>query len=214
MAGASTVGTLGQAVAARMIDVNVISKAFGWSEILKDIAFRVEDGETVAILGPSGIGKSTLLRLIAGIDTSFEGQIARPDRVAMVFQEPTLLPWRTTTQNIALIHPHLSDDAVSQALDRVGLADKSEMFPAQLSLGQRRRLALARAIAGQPSMLVLDEPFSSLDPETGADMLALTRRLIEDLRPSTVFVTHVMAEAEQLADRVLMLSGAPASLKA
>ncbi|GEO87280.1 MULTISPECIES: ABC transporter ATP-binding protein [Alphaproteobacteria] len=195
-----------------MIKVDVRRKAFGESEILHDIRFDVADGETVAILGPSGIGKSTLLRLIAGIDTVFEGQIVCPQRIAMVFQEPVLLPWRRVLENLTLVHPTLGDKAARAALERIGILDQAALFPGQLSLGQQRRLALARAFAGRPELLILDEPYVSLDPQTAEDMLELTERLIVETGPAVILVTHSEAEARRLARRSLRLAGRPATV--
>jgi len=195
-----------------MINVDVRSKFFGKTEILRDIGFALGKGETVAILGPSGIGKSTLLRLIAGTDTDFDGKITRPKHMAIVFQEPTLLPWRSVLQNLTLIISGLSDTDARAALARVGLAGKEQMFPGQLSLGQQRRLALARAFAGKPELLIMDEPFVSLDAEKADEMLSLTEDLIRETQPATIFVTHARHEAERLATRVLELEGAPATL--
>lgn len=195
-----------------MIKVDVRCKAFGEQEILRDIRFEMGIGETVAILGPSGIGKSTLLRLIAGIDADFDGEIVRPDRIAMVFQEPVLLPWRSVLQNLTLVHPQLGKDAALSALERIGIADKAALFPGQLSLGQQRRLALARAFAGRPELLVMDEPYVSLDPGTAEEMLELTEALIADTKPAVILVTHSQGEADRLARRILRLAGRPARL--
>lgn len=195
-----------------MIAADIQAKSFGDTAVLRDVHFRVETGEVLAILGPSGIGKSTLLRIVAGIDGDFEGAVARPERLAMVFQEPTLLPWRTVSENLTLIHPGLGREGALAALARVGIADKASQFPRQLSLGQQRRVALARAFAGNPEALVLDEPFASLDPETADEMLALTERLIAETRPATLFVTHSEAEAARLATRILRLAGRPATI--
>ncbi len=192
--------------------VDIRAKNFGATPILRDLRFEVTRGATVALLGPSGIGKSTLLRIVAGLDRDFEGTVLRPNSVAMVFQEPTLLPWRTALQNLTLVHPGLDEAEARAALGRVGLAGREAAFPGQLSLGQQRRLALARAIAGQPEMLIMDEPFVSLDPATADEMLALTETLIAEARPATLFVTHSRAEADRLADRVLELRGQPATL--
>ncbi|TCO71682.1 ABC transporter ATP-binding protein [Rhodovulum euryhalinum] len=195
-----------------MIRVDIRAKFFGETPVLGPVAFDIAQGETVAILGPSGIGKTTLLRIVAGLDDDFEGHVERPARLAMVFQEPTLLPWRSALKNLTLVHPDLSRKGAREMLARVGLADKERAFPGQLSLGQQRRLALARAFAGHPDLLIMDEPFVSLDPATAETMLALTERLIAEERPATLFVTHARAEAERLATRVLDLAGAPATL--
>ncbi len=195
-----------------MIKVDVRRKAFGPAEILRDIRFEMGDSESVAILGASGIGKSTLLRLIAGIDDAFEGEIVRPQAIAMVFQEPVLLPWRSVLENLTLVHPTLGDAAARQALERIGIGDKAHLFPGQLSLGQQRRLSLARAFAGRPALLVMDEPYVSLDPQTAEEMLALTETLIAESRPSVILVTHSESEAQRLADRTLRLVGRPATL--
>lgn len=192
-----------------MIGIDIAGKAFSGTPVLGEIEFRILPGETVALVGPSGIGKSTLLRIVAGIDTEFEGHIERPADLAIVFQEPTLLPWRSTIDNLRIVHPDLSRDELVDALARVGLAGKEKMFPGQLSLGQQRRLALARAFAGQPKFLIMDEPFVSLDEKTMETMLALTEKLIATHRPSTLFVTHSLAEAERLGDRTLTLSAGP-----
>lgn len=197
-----------------MIRVAIAQKSFGGLPVLRDIGFEVAAGEVLAILGPSGIGKSTLQRIIAGIDRDFSGHVTRPERLAMVFQEPMLLPWRTAAENLTLIHPDLGRAGAMAALTRVGIADKADQFPRQLSLGQQRRVALARAFSGRPQALILDEPFASLDPVTAGEMLALTEGLIRDLRPATIFVTHSEAEAARLADRVLRLTGSPATIAA
>lgn len=196
-------------MAAHMISVKITEKRFDAVPVLGPLAFDIAAGETVALVGPSGVGKSTLLRLVAGIDPVFDGEIDRPDSIAMVFQEPNLLPWRSALDNLLTIHPTLSADQALAALDEVGLAGKSKQFPRQLSLGQQRRLALARAFAGRPELLILDEPFVSLDAEIADLMLSLTEALIARHKPATLFVTHDMAEANRLAQRVLTLAGGP-----
>ncbi|KAA2311761.1 ABC transporter ATP-binding protein [Puniceibacterium sp. HSS470] len=195
-----------------VLSVDITEKSFAGAVVLGPMSLAIGRGETVAVLGQSGIGKTTLLRIVAGIDTAFTGAVARPARVAMVFQAPTLLPWRSVAQNISLVVPGLTTDAVEQALEKVGLGGRGAAFPGQLSLGQQRRLALARAFAGRPDLLILDEPFVSLDAETAEAMVALTEALLAEVRPATLLVTHAPAEARRLADRVMMLAGRPAGL--
>lgn len=197
-----------------MIRVAIDAKHFNGKPVLGQVHFNIAAGETVALVGPSGIGKTTILRIVAGIDTDFQGQVQRPDALAMVFQEPTLLPWRSALDNLLLVHPELDRTKAAAALVRVGLGGRESAFPGQLSLGQRRRLSLARAFAGHPELLIMDEPFVSLDAETAAEMINLTEALIAETGPATLFVTHSAAEAQQLADRVLRLQGIPAQLPA
>ncbi|POF27981.1 ABC transporter ATP-binding protein [Roseibium marinum] len=195
-----------------MISVDIKTKNYGQTRVLKDVSFELQRGQCLAVLGKSGIGKSTLLRLVAGIDHDFEGTVRRPEAMAIVFQEPTLLLWRRAIDNLLIIHPQLSEAAARDMLAKVGLGDKADMYPKQLSLGQQRRLSLARAFAGHPELLILDEPFVSLDEATAADMIALTQTLMRELTPATLFVTHEKEEARQLADRTLELAGSPATV--
>ncbi len=195
-----------------MINVDVRRKAYGASEVLRDVRLELSDGERVAVLGPSGVGKSTLLRIVAGIDRDFEGTVDRPEETAIVFQEPTLLRWRSVLQNLTLTNPHVSETEASSMLARVGLAGKAADFPGQLSLGQQRRVALARAFVGAPELLVMDEPFVSLDAETAEEMMSLTETLIAEARPSVLLVTHEEAEARRLGDRIVRLKGSPATI--
>ncbi len=187
------------------LQVAIRSKGFGETIVLRDLVFQVARGEVLAVLGPSGVGKSTLLRIIAGLDGDFEGQLRCEGRVAMVFQEPTLMPWRSALDNLRLT-TGVDAPQGEAALARVGLAGKGALYPGQLSLGQQRRLSLARAYAAKPDILLLDEPFVSLDPALVADMLALTESVIAEQRPATVFVTHAKAEADRLATRQMVLS--------
>ncbi|SFT09253.1 NitT/TauT family transport system ATP-binding protein [Sulfitobacter marinus] len=192
-----------------MIRVDIQSKNFGATPVLGSIRFDVSNGQTIALVGPSGIGKSTLLRIVSGIDSDFRGTVVRPEKQAVVFQEPTLLPWRSALENLCIIHPNLPKDRALDMLERVGLGGMAALFPGQLSLGQQRRLSLARAFVGAPEMLIMDEPFVSLDAQTGRAMLTLTKELIAETGPATLFVTHDIHEADVLADRVLKLQAGP-----
>jgi ABC-type nitrate/sulfonate/bicarbonate transport system ATPase subunit len=189
--------------------------------VLRDVAFRIAPGEFVALVGPSGCGKTTLLNLIAGLDADFTGSVRLGDaptaeaRLGYVFQQPRLLPWRTVFENIALVlREPAAPGAIERLLDEVGLAGARDAYPARLSLGMARRAAIARALAIAPELLLMDEPFASLD-EVTADRL---RALVVELwraRPTTVlFVTHDAREAVLLADRILFLSEPPGRLLA
>lgn len=191
-------------MAARIISVDIREKRFGETLVLHDLSFELSAGETLAITGPSGIGKTTLLRIVAGLDPDFDGRVDRPRRLAMVFQEPTLLPWRSAKENIRLA-AHVDTDTAIGVLTEVGLEGKANHFPAQLSLGQQRRLALGRALAAQPELLLMDEPFVSLDAPIVEEMLQLTERLLADYGVATIFVTHSPMEATRLATKTLRL---------
>ncbi len=194
------------------VSVEIAEKRFGDTPVLGPMSFAVARGESVAILGPSGAGKTTLLRIIAGIDPDFRGSVRVDGEMAMVFQEPVLLPWRTARENLTIVHPGLGRAGADAALARVGIAERAEAYAGQLSLGQQRRLSLARAFAAKPQVLVMDEPFVSLDRDNARAMLDLTLGLIAETQPATLFVTHAREEAERLGARLLELSGSPAGL--
>jgi len=190
---------------------------------LDGLDLMVEPGEIVALIGPNGSGKSTLLRVIAGLlvpdagTASIDGaRVAGPDaRVGLVFQEPRLLPWRTTASNVAYplelagVGAHARRERVQSLLATVGLEAAAAQLPSQLSGGMRQRAALARTLALQPEVLLLDEPFSALD-ELTRERLNLELLAITAQRPTTVvLVTHSVQEAIFLADRVVVLSARP-----
>ncbi|MDS9466985.1 ABC transporter ATP-binding protein [Paracoccus sp. MBLB3053] len=188
------------------------SKSFGTRPVLGDLVLSVSPGERLAILGPSGIGKSTLLRILAGLDTNFRGNRSGSERLAPVFQEPVLLPWRNALANVT-IPTGCPPGVAREWMARVGLAGHETKFPRQLSLGQQRRLSLARAFASDPQILLMDEPFASLDAETASRMIALTADLLDRTGAGLVIVTHDPAEAEALSARSVTLSGTPARLQ-
>lgn len=193
------------------MEIDIRGKAFAGKPVLGAIRLSIGAGERVAILGPSGIGKTTFLRIVAGLDRAYDGSVLGAAETGVVFQEPTLLPWRNALANITLTTG--ADAGLARALmAEVGLAGKEAHFPHQLSLGQQRRLALARAFATRPATLLMDEPFVSLDEETAERMLALTEALLTRAGASLIFVTHDPKEAARLNARVLLLQGSPARI--
>ena len=183
--------------------------AYRGRPVLGPVELAFSRGETVALTGPSGIGKTTLLRILAGLEKRHEGTVSVPARVGMVFQEPTLLPWRSLRDNLRIMLD-LSVAQAEEALGRVGLGGRGSDFPRQLSLGQQRRMALARAFAGRPDLLLMDEPFVSLDAGLADEMMGLFERLRREQPVTTLIVTHAETEARRLATRTLRLAGSPA----
>ncbi len=184
-------------------------------EAVHDLRLRLDAGSFGALIGPSGCGKTTILRIAAGLDRDFLGELRTPGsgRLGMVFQEPRLLPWRTVEQNIRLALPvHQADADLTELIETLGLGSHLARYPGELSLGLARRAAIARAFAARPDFLLLDEPFVSLDEAVAVrlrnELVALTTRT----RVTTLFVTHDLEEAVQLADRLFFLSDRPARI--
>ncbi|WP_134679547.1 ATP-binding cassette domain-containing protein [Paracoccus ravus] len=192
--------------------LDLVEKRFGERRILGPMKLSASRGERIALLGPSGIGKSTLLRILTGLDRDFRGTREGDERLAPVFQEPVLLPWRNALANI-VIPTGCAEAEARQWMERTGLTGHEGKFPRQMSLGQQRRLALARAFAAAPDILLMDEPFASLDAETAARMVALTDALLTRSGAGLVIVTHDPAEARALRARSLKLAGSPAQLQ-
>ena len=184
--------------------------------MLGELAFSLGNGEVAALVGPSGCGKTTLLRIIAGLDSDFEGSVALPAHgmLGMVFQEPRLLPWRTVEQNVRLAAPQATDAALGTLFQALGLTAHRDHFPGELSLGLARRVALARAFAVEPDLLLLDEPFVSLDDALAARLRDELADLVNRRPVTTLLVTHNVEEAIGLADRLLLLSLSPARVLA
>ena len=213
----------------KALTVQVIEKRFNDALVLADIDITLSAGEFVAIVGPSGVGKTTLLSMVAGLDADYTGAIRcdgvplaepgqSPSGLGMVFQEPRLMPWLTVGDNVRLAEAQrLARDRgyVSRAdslLDEVGLGGSRDAWPGQLSGGMQRRTALARAFVVEPWLLLMDEPFVSLDPLAADQLRQLLRRLCARVRPLVLFVTHNLNEALVLADRILFLGDKPAGV--
>ena len=213
------------------LDIKNISKGFGefWSreEIIMDFSLTVHAGELLVLVGPSGCGKSTLVNLVAGFDRPDKGkillnnkEITEPGHDRMVvFQETALIPWQTTVQNVMfgpLLRGESREKTLEEAnrlLDKVGLGEFKEKFPIQLSGGMQRRAELARAMINQPDLMIMDEPFRGLDAMSRELMQEFFVRLFEETGRTNLFVTSEIDEAIFLADRLVVLSNRPTSVR-
>ncbi|MBO0710441.1 MAG: ABC transporter ATP-binding protein [Acetobacteraceae bacterium] len=202
-----------------VVDVRIEAKWFRSARgerraVLRRIAFSARAGEVLALLGPSGVGKSTTLRIVLGLEHDFAGHVTRhAERIAAVFQEPCLVPWLSVAGNLRLVIQQGSQAAdITPLLDEVGLPGAETHYPGELSLGMARRAALARALVVRPDFLVLDEPFASLDPLLSATLARIVAQRARQYGTTVLIATHNVDQAVQLADRVLVLSGEPATL--
>ncbi|MEI7024922.1 ABC transporter ATP-binding protein [Paenibacillus sp. y28] len=192
-----------------------ISIAYGSRQIFKEFSFALDPGQITCVMGASGIGKTTMLRMAAGLERPSSGIIRRPGaaRTGMVFQEPRLLPGKTVLDNILwVLDQPKRREAQQQAralLDAAGLAQAAGDYPQQLSGGMRQRAAVVRAFAAEPDLLVMDEPFQSLDMASRQEMYALLLRLHHSGRPTVLLVTHDLEEALTLGTRIVVLGGSP-----
>lgn len=198
------------------VEVNGLVKHFGERQVLHGLDLRIPAGEFVAIVGRSGCGKSTLLRQLAGLDALSGGSIdldgstreVLGDQVRIMYQDARLLPWRTVIQNVALGLPGSRAEIrvrAEEVLTQVGLADRADEWPSRLSGGQRQRVALARALIHRPRLLLLDEPLGALDALTRIEMQRLIEQIWRLHAFTAVLVTHDVAEAVALADRILLI---------
>lgn len=200
--------------------VRGVVKSFGPRTVIEHLDLDVAHGEIVVLIGASGCGKTTLLRMLARLDGADSGEIEVPPAVAVVYQEHRLLPWRRVWQNVAVGLPRVGARAATQtALEEVGLGDRANSWPSVLSGGEAARVALARALVREPQLLLLDEPFAALDALTRIRMHGLLMQLWHRHHPAVVMVTHDVDEAVLLADRVVVMregqirAGVPVDIK-
>jgi len=178
---------------------------------LRNVSFTVAKGEFFCIIGPSGSGKSSILKLIAGLDASSSGTVIKPDHISMVFQSGALLPWLTVFENVALglraahTAEHEIHTLCTKYIEMMGLQTLEKQYPRELSGGQRQRVGIARALAVSPAVLLLDEPFSSLDPKTTEELHKDVLKIWRDTGTTIVMVSHSIEEAVSLADRIMLI---------
>ena len=210
-----------------MLHVEHLKKDYGDVKAVGDLSFDVAAGELVCIVGPSGCGKTTLLKCVAGLleptagEVSLEGEPVHgpPDTMALVFQEysRSLFPWMTVRQNVAFPLRRKAKaergPLVEEALASVGLADALDRYPWQLSGGMQQRVAIARALAYQPRILLMDEPFASVDAQTRADLEDLVLEVRRQYEVTIVFVTHDIDESVYLSDRIIVLTPSPTEVR-
>lgn len=205
----------------RILNFKQVSKSFFTlkeeTKVLEDINFYVNKGEIIALVGPSGCGKTTLLNLICGLIEPDVGEIERNGTIGYMFQKDQLFDWRTIYKNIT-IGPEISKIKVDQEkienmLKKYDLYEFKDFYPKQLSGGMRQRVALLRTLALDPDILLLDEPFSSLDYQTKIKVQEDMYKIIKDSNKTTILVTHDISEAISMADRVLVLSNRPTTIK-
>jgi NitT/TauT family transport system ATP-binding protein len=194
-----------------------VSLSFGAVPVFRNLSLKVRRGEFVAVVGPSGCGKTTLLNLLSKFIKPATGLVECDGRVRMVYQHDSLFPWLTVAENISLGLRHLSDASerarqLEEMTHLIRLEEFANHYPHQLSGGMRQRVELARALVGDTDILLLDEPFSSLDYLTRLRMRAELSRMLDQLPRTVVLVTHDIEEAAQLADRIIVLSERPARI--
>ena len=193
-------------VVADQISVRGVVRQFAGRRVLDNLDLTIERSEFVVLLGPSGCGKSTLLRLLAGLDLPDAGDVTVPRERAVVFQADRLLPWERVLKNVTIgLHGRDAKDKAKVALEEVGLGARLNAWPKTLSGGEAQRVALARALVTEPDLVLLDEPFAALDALTRLKMHDLVRQLHQKHGAAMLLVTHDVAEAIALADRILVM---------
>ena len=207
-----------------IVDVRNISKRYGNLDVLTNVVFKVKRSEFIVIVGPSGCGKTTILKIIAGLENPSSGFVLingkppnpRFQNIGYVFQENSLFPWRTVEENVRFgleIKRLNAENKVREMINLLGLTGFEHYYPSQISGGMRKRTAIARALAVNPSLLLMDEPFGDLDAQTRWIMHKELWLIHEKLKITTVFVTHNVEEAVYLADDVVVLTKRPGTVK-
>lgn len=189
-----------------LVEFRQVSKSYGGQPVLENLDFMLRRGEVIVFLGPSGCGKTTVLNIATGVTGAASGEVEmHTGRLGYVFQEPRLLPWKTALDNVRFGMTDPSDETALTYLQRAGLAHAAQSFPRQLSGGMKQRVSIARALAADPELILMDEPFSALDPQIKRELQNDVIRIIEEFRTGVLYVTHDYREAVMMADRIILL---------
>lgn len=200
-----------------MLKIDVQSKSFQKQNILENIKFDIKKSEIISIIGPSGCGKTTLLRIIASLEEDYEGAVSFNDsnfieNLGFIFQDSRLLPWLSVKQNVLLVSKSKDEKRIEELLCEVGLKDHINSYTKELSGGMKRRVSIVRAFINSPEVLLLDEPFISLDYPTAQTLRKLFIKFFSDYSPIGLFVTHDLDEALAISNRILFLSSNPSTI--
>jgi len=196
-----------------MINIDIKDKRFNKKDILKDINISIKQSEFLSIIGPSGCGKSTLLNIVANLDEKYNGHVDGDfSNISFMFQDHRLLPWMSVKENLLLISKTKDLDEIKQLVKLVGLDNILDEYPNKLSGGMARRVSLVRAFINKPSLILLDEPFISLDYPTSVSLKKDFLNFCKEFNPTVILVTHDISEAIHLSDRILFLSKNPAQI--
>jgi len=196
-----------------MINIDIKDKRFNKKDILKDINISIKQSEFLSIIGPSGCGKSTLLNIVANLDEKYNGHVDGDfSNISFMFQDHRLLPWMSVKENLLLISKTKDLDEIKQLVKLVGLDNILDEYPNKLSGGMARRVSLVRAFINKPSLILLDEPFISLDYPTSVGLKKDFLNFCKEFNPTVILVTHDISEAIHLSDRILFLSKNPAQI--
>lgn len=196
-----------------MFDIYIQNKTYNKNLVLEDIKLEIKDGEFITILGPSGCGKSTFLNILANLDDDFKGSIEMPfDNISFMFQDDRLLPWLSIKENLLLVSKNKDLNEIKRVLKLIGLENILDEFPKNLSGGMKRRIALVRAFINKPQLILLDEPFISLDFPTSQELKYEFIKLCKEFNPVVILVTHDLSEAILFSNRIFFLSKNPAKV--
>lgn len=198
-----------------MLDINISSKKYQDINIIEKLKLEVKDNEFISIIGPSGCGKTTLLNIISNTDSDYLGSISFDNKdiinsnIGVMFQDSRLIPWLSIFENIMLISINKEEELIIQSLIEVGLEEHINSYPKELSGGMQRRAALVRAFINKPDILLLDEPFISLDYPTAQSLRSDFMKFYKRNKPTVVFITHDLKEAVSLSQRIIFLDSKP-----